>query len=335
MINKQTIIGAGVTLLIVSAVLIFGSLFVGPASLTLDQVIAALSGDDAGMAESIVCNIRLPRIFLAYLVGAALAVAGVVFQGLLTNPLAGPFTLGISSGAAFGAIIAIFLGLSAGIVPIAAMGGALVTLALVIALSIGRDGLEPRNLVLAGIIVSSFFSAGISFAKSMSGDSLQSIVFWIMGSLSGKMWMDVKIFIPYFVVTTVVLLIYGRDLDLLSLGDDHAHSLGIDVSRTRYILIITASLLAAAAVSVSGVIGFIGLVVPHLMRTIFGPSHRRLLFVSLFCGGILLLGADTLARALAARVEIPVGVITSLIGGPFFCYLLLRRRFSVRKRGSQ
>jgi iron complex transport system permease protein len=209
------------------------------------------------------------------------------------------------------------------------MCGALITLFIVLLLSMERQSLEPRNLVLAGIIVSSFFSAGISFAKSLSGDSLQSIVFWIMGSLSGKMWVDLQIFIPYFIVTVVCLLIYGRDLDLLSLGDDHAHSLGVDVSRTRYILIITASMLAAAAVSVSGVIGFVGLVVPHLIRMICGPSHRKLLLVSFLGGGILLVCADSLARVLAGYAEIPVGVITSLIGGPFFCYLLLTRRFSI------
>jgi iron complex transport system permease protein len=323
----------GIILFTISALLIAASLFVGPSHLSFQQVMNALCGKETGMISAIVNDIRLPRILLAYSVGAALAVSGVVFQGLLGNPLAGPFTLGISSGAAFGATIAIFLGLAVGIIPIAAMIGALLTLLIVLILSMERRALEPRNLVLAGIIVSSFFSAGISFAKSLSGDSLQSIVFWIMGSLSGKMWIDLQIFIPYFMVTVICLLVYGRDLDILSLGDDHAHSLGVDVSRTRYILIITASMLAAAAVSVSGVIGFVGLVVPHLMRMICGPSHRKLLMTSFFGGGILLVCADSLARLLAGYAEIPVGVITSLIGGPFFCYLLLTRRFSISAKG--
>lgn len=315
-----------IVLTVISCISAFASLTVGSADISLARLWEILWSENKSVESSIIMQIRLPRLLLAYLVGASLAASGVVFQGLLSNPLAGPFTLGISSGAAFGAICGLLFGWIVWLIPVGAMTGAAITLVFVFMLSGGRNNLDPRSLILAGIVVSSFFSAGISLMKSLAGDSLSSIVFWIMGSLSARSWSDVYMLLPYFVVAVVLLIIFSRDLDILSLGHQHAHSLGVDVGRSRIVLLIAASALAAAAVSVSGVIGFVGLVIPHLLRMIVGPSHRRLFLLSLFAGGLLLMIADTCARSLSAFADIPVGVITALLGGPFFCYLMYKRK---------
>ena len=284
----------------------------------------------------IVIHVRLARICLALLVGAALSLAGVVYQGVLRNPLADPFTLGVSSGAAFAAALAIllgwgslpFFGLSA--LPVVAFGGAMSALYLVYLLGRLDGRVHPTTLVLAGIIVSTFLSAWISLLKSLNQDSISTIVLWIMGSLSGKSWLHVMLLAPYVLVGLVAILFYARELDLFSLGDIQAQQLGVNVARTRFLLLLAASLMTAAAVSVSGVIGFVGLVVPHLVRLVLGPMHRRLLPASILIGGVLVLIADTLARSLLPRgEELPVGVVTAILGGPFFCFLLLRRKKTV------
>ncbi len=307
-------------------ILVPAGLAVGPADLGMTEILRSLGGQATETEDLILWNIRLPRMILAFFVGAALAQAGVVFQGLLTNPLAGPYTLGVSSGAAFGASIAILIGLSMWLLPFLALAGAGITLFLVLLISGARKGLDPRSMILAGIVVGSIFSAAISFIKSVSGESLTTIVFWILGSLSGRGWSELAIFLPYFGIGVVGLLVLVRELDLLCLGPDHAHAAGVDVENTRKLLVFFASLLAAAAVAVSGVIGFVGLVVPHGLRMIVGPGHRRLALLSILAGGALLMGADILARAMSFAGQIPVGVITSLLGGPFFCILLIKHR---------
>ncbi len=304
------------------------SLITGPANLGFQKLLEFFCGNTDTITKIIITDIRLPRIILALLVGTALAASGVVFQGLLTNPLAGPFTLGISSGAAFGASLAILTGLSTWMLPFAGLLGAGLALIAVMLLSGRNGGLQPGTLVLAGIVIGSIFSAALSLIKSLSGESLSSIVFWIMGSLSGRGWQEVKIFIPYLIIGMTGMFIYARDLDCICLGDDHAHSLGVDVTSVKRLLIFFASMTAAAAVSVSGIIGFIGLIVPHAIRMLAGPSHRKLLILSAIAGAILLLAADTLARSLSHNGEIPVGVITALLGGPFFCLLLTHRQSS-------
>jgi iron complex transport system permease protein len=281
----------------------------------------------------IVIHVRLARICLALLVGAALALAGVVYQGVLLNALADPFTLGVSSGAAFAAALAILLGWGSiplfGIsaLPVVAFTGAILALYLVYLLGRVDGRVHPTTLVLAGIIVSTFLSAWISLLKSLNQDSISTIVLWIMGSLSGKSWLHVLLLTPYVLVGTAVVLFYARELDLFSLGDIQAQQLGLNVPRTRLVLLLAASLVTAAAVSVSGVIGFVGLVVPHLVRLVLGPQHRRLLPTAILVGALLVLIADTIARSLLPRgEELPVGVVTAILGGPFFCYLLLRRK---------
>jgi iron complex transport system permease protein len=294
----------------------------------------------AGMDSTvryIVINVRLARICLSFLVGGALGLAGTVYQGVLLNPLADPFTLGISTGAAFGASLAIlvglggahFLGVSA--LPAAAFAGALLALYLVYMLGSIDGQIHAVTIVLAGIIVSTFLSAMISLLKSLNEDSVSTIVFWIMGSLAGKSWAHVLLVLPYLAAGTIAVCCFTRELDLLSLGDIQAQQLGVNVQQVRFWLLLTASLITASAVAVSGIIGFVGLVIPHLMRLALGPKHRVLVPAALLSGGLLVLISDSIARTiLPGGEEIPVGVVTALIGGPFFCYLLLRRKQQLR-----
>jgi iron complex transport system permease protein len=305
----------------------------------VDVLLSALSGFPNGSGEEaravIVFDIRLSRACLAWLAGGALAVSGAVFQGLLRNPLADPFTLGVSGGAAFGAGLAIFCGLGGSVVhglgvtilPLAALAGGLGALFLVIGL--GRVGgtLNRETLILAGIVVSTFLGALISLLKALDEEGVGAIVFWIMGSFQGRGWSHAGLLLPYAVLGLLVAWRYSRELDLLSLGESQAGQLGVDVSRVRLVLLIASSLMTGAAVAVSGVIGFVGLVVPHLVRMVIGAEHRPLLAVSGLLGGVLLLWSDVLARTLLpGGVELPVGVVTALLGGPFFCLLLRRRR---------
>jgi iron complex transport system permease protein len=279
---------------------------------------------------TVVWEVRLPRILTAALVGGGLAVSGVIFQGILINPLADPYTLGVSAGAAFGAALALLLGIGPfGIytLPLFAFAGGVATLLAVLALSNtgGAYTYSANNLILAGIIVSAILSAGISFLKFVADEQVGVIIFWLMGSFAAKTWGEVGLTASFVGVGVLVALFYGRDLNLLALGTRMAASLGVDVRRTPMILLVTASLVAAACVSVAGIIGFVGLLIPHLMRSLAGPDNRPLLPFSFLAGALLLLLADTLTRAVLPR-EIPIGVLTALIGGPFFCFIFRRRQ---------
>jgi iron complex transport system permease protein len=282
--------------------------------------------------EVVVWGIRLSRVVLSVLVGSLLAVAGVVFQGLLLNPLADPFTIGVSTGAAFGVALLVMAGAGGSYwglspLPLGALAGAVVSLVAVIALSRQGGRLRKESLVLAGIVVSTFLSALISLIKSLDEESLSAIVFWIMGSFSGRGWVHVGFLLPYAAAGLLLIARHSRELDILALGEDTSHYLGVAVSRVRLELLLGASLLTAGAVSVSGVIGFVGLVVPHLMRMLAGPAHGRLLVLSALGGSLTLLWADVAARIiLPSGQELPAGVVTALLGGPFFFYLLKSRR---------
>lgn len=281
----------------------------------------------------VVFNIRLSRICLSLLVGMALAVAGTVFQGILRNPLADPFTLGVSTGAAFGGSLALFLGfgsttvLGLGLLPLGSLAGALAALFAVIALGRINGQVRRDTMILAGIVVATFLSALISLIKSLNEESVASIVFWVMGSFQGRSWTHVAFALPYMVGGLVIIWFYSRELDILAMGDTQARQMGVHSDRVRLRLMIGASLLTAGAVSVSGVIGFIGLVMPHLIRMTIGAEHRRLLILSALLGGLALLWSDVVARILLpGGEELPVGVVTALMGGPFFCFLLKRRK---------
>ena len=310
----------------------------GAVALALLSRLPWLGGLDPQLSsahEIIVFELRLPRLTLALLVGSSLAVAGVVMQAFFQNPMAAPSIIGISSGASLGATVAVVTGLSIGVaglgaVPLAAFVGALGATALVYVLS-RRGGRTPVGvLLLTGIAMGALFSSLAALVLVMGQDparrDLDQVVYWMLGSVAGRSWAHVSLVVPYVAIAGGLTYLFGRDLNLLTLGDETAHYLGLNVEQVRLTLLALSSLLTAAAVAVSGIIAFVGLVVPHLMRIIVGPDHRVLLPASAIAGGILLVLADVMARMLAAPTEIPVGIITSLIGAPFFLYLLHRRR---------
>ena len=280
----------------------------------------------------VIMDVRLPRILTAAVVGAGLAISGVVFQGILLNPLADPYTLGVSAGAAFGASLAILLNIGMmGVysVPLFAFIGAALTLLFVVYLSSSGGGISSNSLILSGIIVAAILSAGISFLKYVADEQVAVIIFWLMGSFGSKTWTDVGLTLLFILIGFLAFMFFARDMNLLSLGNRTASSLGVDTRKVTILLLITASLVAAICVSVSGIIGFVGLLVPHMMRLITGPDNRRLIPMSLLAGAILLLIADTITRAVLPS-EIPIGVLTALIGGPFFCYIF-RKQQKTRK----
>ncbi len=287
--------------------------------------------------QTVIVDVRLPRILTAVLVGAGLAMAGVVYQGVLLNPLADPFTLGISSGAAFGASVAIlfFPSMNIYILPFFAFTGSALTLMVVVFLSSGntfsRGGLSSNSLILSGIIVSSILSAGISFLKYIADEQVAIIIFWLMGSFSSKTWIDVSV--VFFIVLAGFFMVFyfSRDLNLISLGDRMASTLGVDTRKVTLILLLTASFVTAVCVSVSGIIGFVGLLVPHMVRSYSGPDNRILLPMSFLAGGILMLSADTVTRALLP-VEVPIGVLTALIGGTVFCWIFRKDQIGGKKK---
>ena len=309
-----------------------------PAAVVIKIIVAKLSGQVEFLTgidsifPVVVMDVRLPRILSSAIVGGGLAISGVVFQGILLNPLADPYTLGVSAGAAFGASLAIllnigFLGMYS--VPLFAFGGAVGTLLFVIYLSSSSGGFSSNNLILSGIIVAAILSAGISLLKYIADEQVSVIIFWLMGSFGSKTWTDVGLIFLFVSIGFLMFIFFARDMNLMSLGNRTASSLGVDTRKVTLVLLVTASLVAAICVSVSGIIGFVGLLVPHMMRLITGPDNRRLVPVSLLAGAILLLGADTITRAVLPT-EIPIGVLTALIGGPFFCYLF-RKQQAARK----
>ncbi len=276
----------------------------------------------------VVWDVRLPRILTAAIVGCGLSISGVIFQGILLNPLADPYTLGVSAGAAFGAAIALLveiplLGFYA--VPLFAFAGALLTLLFVLSISSFEGRIASNNLILAGIIVATVLSAGISFIKYVADEQVSVIIFWLLGSFNSRTWLDVALTFGMVVAGGGFCLYFARDLNVMALGDRVAVSLGVQANRTRTALLVAASLIASVCVAVSGIIGFVGLVIPHLMRFIMGPDNRVLIPTSALLGGILLLSADTVTRAVLPH-EIPIGVLTALIGGPVFCYIFRKNR---------
>jgi iron complex transport system permease protein len=287
----------------------------------------ALTGIPPGMV-AVIWELRLPRILLSILAGAGLAVAGVVFQGILQNPLADPYTLGISTGAAFGASLAIFFNISLGLafpVSTAALVFAALTLALVLLIAQQGSGLVSANLIMAGIILSAILSAGISFLKMLSGENVGAIVFWLMGSLSAKGWKETLFLAGVIPAAAVLARFFASDLNILTLGSRSAESLGVRVKRTRLFYLFLGASITAVCVSVCGVIGFVGLIVPHLLRMAVTSDNRLLIPLSALLGGLLLCVADTGVRLLSVG-EIPVGVLTTLLGGPFFIFIFLSRK---------
>jgi iron complex transport system permease protein len=318
---------AGLGAIAVSATL---GLVIGPVDLGARAVARELVGLSSGLSEAeqaILWQIRLPRVVLGLLVGATLALAGAGYQGVFRNPLADPYLLGAAAGAGLGVTIAI-VGTSAGAplplsAPVAAFAGALVAVALTYVLgAAGGASASTASLILAGVAVASFLTASQTYLQQRHRETLQEVYSWILGRLFTVGWREVAIMAPYFAVTAVVLLAQRRTLDVLAVGDDEAATLGLHARRTRVVVVIAASLGTAAAVSVSGLIGFVGIIVPHTVRLLAGASHRVILPLSLLFGGAFLVLADLAARTLSSPAEIPIGVVTAFFGAPFFVLVL-------------
>lgn len=331
--------GAVALACVVLAVAVLTGLLVGPAGLTSRGVLLgladALPGVDtaSGLTSQqhvILWQIRLPRVVLGAVAGAMLALAGAAYQGVFRNPLADPYLLGVSSGAGLGATLAIVAGGAIGSIglPVVAFLGGLLGVAATYALgsSVGGGSRSSVVIILAGVAVAAFFNAVQTFVQQRYDDTLRSVYSWLLGRLSTQGWGDVVSIAPYVLLAAVVIMLHRRVLDVMAVGDTEAASLGIDAARTRLVLVVAATLGTAAVVSVSGLIGFVGIVVPHAVRLVFGSSHRLLLPLSVLFGAAFLVLADVLARTAMSPAELPIGVVTALVGAPFFLVVLRRAR---------
>ena len=317
------------------AVVVLLSLGVGSSGLSVKEIASSVVVGRGSTGYSILFDIRLPRIILGFAVGGALSIAGVIMQGMFRNSLVEPYTLGISGGAAIGVCLNIVSGLdrSAGVLSLPASGvlGAMLVLLLVYSLSIKKGMLQIQQLLLTGVMISFISSSLIMVIMAVSrAENLHGIVFWIMGSLEEPNWLLIKAASVISVSGLAISYFFCHDLNALALGEDEAHHLGIRVERSKKLLFILASMLTGLCVSVSGIIGFVGLVVPHIVRLFAGNDHRILLIGSFLCGSAFLIACDTLARTVIAPVELPVGVITGIIGGIIFIYVLSKKRTSLK-----
>ncbi|MEA3319459.1 MAG: iron ABC transporter permease [Bacillota bacterium] len=288
--------------------------------------------------EMIIWHIRFPRVLLAMFVGASLAIAGAAFQGLLRNPLADPYTIGVSSGAALGAVAVLFfnisiIGLGSFTLPVVAILSGLLCLLLVFGLvKLSNRGLAIETIILAGIIISAFISSVISLIIALGDkESMTQIIYWLYGSVGMRSWGHVQLIFPFMLAGSILLFLHYRELNAMALGEEAADHIGVNVKRGKVLILFGASLLTGSAVAVSGSIGFVGLVIPHLVRLMIGPNHRHVLPLSMIIGGGFLVVADLFARTIIAPKELPIGVITALIGAPVFAGLLIRERIGKGK----
>lgn len=307
--------------------LVMASLAFGEVHLSLGQLVSAALGNGDELTRTVLWNLRLPRTLVGLAVGAGLAASGVVMQAYFRNPLASPGLIGVSSGGALGAVIAIAAGwtsFSLLALPACAIAGAF--LATGAALLLARQGAGPERLLLSGVALNALLGAATSFVLTLASSQFEKgpqILFWLMGGLEDRGWEHVATVLPGVLLACLLLLPLGRAMNLLSLGEAGAQSLGVDVRRLRGLLLVLSTVLTALATSVAGVVGFVGLVVPHILRLVLGPDHRRLLPASMLGGAAFLVAADLAARILPGGLRL--GVITSLVGGPFFLWLLRRK----------
>ncbi len=326
---------AGLLLVVVVLATTVGSVRI-PFLTTAGIMLSRLPGVDldpawAGPPETIILDIRLPRVLLAGLVGAALATAGATYQGLFRNPLADPYLIGVAQGAALGAVIGFLLpsgwhGLGFGLIPLLAFVGAVLSTAAVYGLARVGKTLPVTTLILAGVALGALLASIVSYLVISSEEKIHGIMFWLMGSFSLSQWSEVAIALPYMLLGVLIILLYARRLNLVQLDEEQAQQLGINVERLKLVLLAAATLITAAAVSFVGIIGFVGIIVPHAVRLIWGADHRFLLPLSVLTGAVFLIVADLIARTAMAPTEVPIGVITALCGAPFFLYLLRRRK---------
>lgn len=291
----------------------------------------------AGIPENhrlIILKIRLPRIMLAALVGMGLSTVGLSFQAIFKNPMADPYVLGISSGAAVGAAIGFVLGFEASFfgasaITITAFLGSILTTVLVYNIARVKNKIPTNTLLLAGISMNFLLSSLLSIIMVFNRQEVERIVFWTMGSVSSASYTQILVLLPFLFIGIFIILSFSKDLNIILTGDETAKSLGIEVERIKKILLISSSMIVAACVSVSGIIGFVGLIIPHIVRMLLGPDHRSLLPFSVVAGAVFMVISDTLARTLASPAEIPVGAITALFGAPYFIYLLIKNKRKV------
>ena len=315
------------------------SLNTGPAGETTGRITATLldglqslvSGTphEPSAIHTIIWDIRLPRVLLAVLVGVSLALSGTLMQALFQNPMADPYIIGVSAGAALGAVTAMMLGIGVGLgsvfgVPLMAFAGALAVTFTVYALACRGGKVQIATLLLTGIAVGSLIAAVNSFIMMRQQQDLRLVNFWLLGGLGGRGWLEAAMILPPLIIGGISAVVMARPLNAMLLGDEAAAGLGVNVGKMRLFLLTTASLLAAGAVAVSGMIGFVGLIVPHIARLVVGPNHRHLLPVAALTGALLLVFSDVAARVIVAPSELPVGIITNALGCPFFLYLLHR-----------
>lgn len=324
----------------VTSLLVLGILGIalGPASLGPREVLFELVDRltpfvsiDSGLTEreaAVLWELRIPRVALGGLVGGTLAMAGASYQGVFRNPLADPYLLGVAAGAGLGATWLIIAGVTGGVwLPIAAFGGGIAAVAMTYALGkVGGTRHTTATLILAGVAVASFFTALQTFAQQLASDTIREVFAWILGRLTTAGWGEVRILLPFVIVSCAVMLTHGRHLDVLAVGELEASTLGMRADRVRLVVVLAATLGTAAAVSVSGLIGFVGIVVPHTIRLLTGASYRAILPLSFLGGAAFLMGADLAARTLVSPAELPIGVITAFVGAPFFALILRRTR---------
>jgi iron complex transport system permease protein len=318
------------TLLILFVMGFLVSLLQGPVPTSLGDLVNLFFNKDKTYA-TIIVDLRLSRALLAFLVGASLSLSGAILQGYFQNPMAGPFVVGVSSGASFGAVLSIYLGLNMTVYgfslqSVFAFSSGFLIVYFVYLLSQRKGVFKVETLLLVGIAAGALASSFTSFLIFLKSESFEQAVFWLLGSFTLSDWRQITAVAPYFFLCFIVAQWLAKDMNLLVLGDETAQSLGCPVTRVRKIFLALSTLLAASSVSVSGIIGFVGLIVPHWIRILIGPDHRYLFFFSSLTGGIFLLYSDLIARTLLFPTELPIGIITAAIGAPFFIYLLNQSR---------
>lgn len=342
-LHHRRIITAIITVSITTAVLIIiiaFSIAIGSTDIPLTDVYktlvnrlfsAGFTHDYSSVINTVLFDIRLPRIVMAGLAGAALAVAGAAYQGMFHNPLADPYLTGISQGAALGAVIGFLIpgDLPPTLIPLLAFTGAIICVVAVFFIARTGKTVPVTTLILGGVAMGAFLSSITSYLITVSGNKVHNIIFWLLGTFSMADWWSVGIIAPYIIGGIIVMLIFARPLNVMQLDEEQAQQLGINVERTKIIIILAATISTAAAVCFCGTIGFVGIIVPHAIRIIFGPDYRLLLPMSMLTGAGFLILADTASRTLLSPTEIPVGVITALIGAPFFLYVLRKRKQAI------
>ena len=324
-------IGLYITLILLAFGAFLAAFLLGSSGVSVDELILMMQGKAKESVSIIFLSLRLPRAILAFVSGGALSIAGVCLQGMFKNPMADSYVVGVSSGAALGATIALTLGFSFqflgfGSITIFAFIGALLAIFIVYSLARVKGKVSTFSLLLSGVAISALASALVYCMMIIFRDKMEHIVMWTMGSFSASSWDKVVVSVPVMLISSGLCLLYSRDLNILLQGDEAARHLGVNPAVIRRNLLILTTIAAASAVSVSGIIGFVGLIVPHILRMISGPDHKKLLPLSFLGGGTFLLIADTIARIAINNQEIPVGVITALVGVPFFLYLLRKGR---------